>query len=176
MVFIGDAQTEAEFRALLNGVAFKGGNIEDIEHNNTIYDENGQHVPSSILEHNSININGTEVSLGGSITVSGGSIDLADAEEGTFGTNDDISIRYAPLSDSFVWQDNINDDDIAEIDRTSGDMSIEGSFELGSKVSFTSSKIESSQTAKVSQGSSAMTMGEIEVAGNLIVNGDLSVN
>lgn len=69
MVFIGDAQTEAEFRALLNGVAFKGGNIEDIEHNNTIYDENGQHVPSSILEHNSININGTEVSLGGSITV-----------------------------------------------------------------------------------------------------------
>jgi len=48
--------------------------------------------------------------------------------------------------------------------------------EVNRGVSFTPRKVETKQTYKVPEESSTMMMGEMEVAGNLIINGDLSVN
>ncbi len=48
--------------------------------------------------------------------------------------------------------------------------------EVNRGISFTPRKVESEQTYKVPEESSTMMMGEMEVAGNLIVNGDLSIS
>jgi hypothetical protein len=49
-------------------------------------------------------------------------------------------------------------------------------IEVNRGVSFTPRKVETGEAYKIPEKSSTMMMGEMEVAGNLIVNGDLSVN
>jgi hypothetical protein len=100
----------------------------------TIWSETNSHVPESALQtlsnsaltNSSISIDGSSVSLGGSITVN-----LTDGQQRLFGTDNDIGLRFDSTADSFKIQDNINTNDIVEIDRSSGNVSISGELTEG---------------------------------------------
>ncbi len=70
---------------------------------------------------------GGTVSLGGSITVD---VDPADDEKITFGTGDDFTLRYDSTNDDIRLEDNGTSDRLA-LDRTTGDLSIEGTLTEG---------------------------------------------
>jgi hypothetical protein len=107
------------------------GDIVDDSSGTTIWDSNNDYIPSNALQNDSISINGTDVSLGDSISLSTG-VDLGDDEKGTFGTDNDFSIRYDSTADSLTWQDGINTADRMELDRSTGNLDIEGTLTEGS--------------------------------------------
>lgn len=70
---------------------------------------------------------GGTVSLGDSVTVD---VDPADDEKITFGTADDFTLRYDSANDDIRLEDNGTSDRLA-LDRTTGDLSIEGTLTEG---------------------------------------------
>jgi len=61
------------------------------------------------------------------------SIEVAidDDEILTFGTGDDVSQRYDSTNDEIRWRDETNSADRMALDRTTGDLSIEGTLSEG---------------------------------------------
>jgi hypothetical protein len=76
MAFLGGVSTDAQFSKLKDGITVSNGNIED-EDNNVIYNNKNSHVPTTILQDDSLTISGGNgisgagsVSLGGSNSIS----------------------------------------------------------------------------------------------------------
>jgi len=76
MAFLGGVSTEAKFSNLRDGITVSNGNIEDGS-SNVIYDNSNSHVPTTILQDDSLTISGGNgisgagsVSLGGSNSIS----------------------------------------------------------------------------------------------------------
>jgi hypothetical protein len=65
MAFLGGVSTEAEFSNLRDGITVSNGNIEDGS-SNVIYDNSNSHVPTTILQNDSVTISaGNGISGGG---------------------------------------------------------------------------------------------------------------
>jgi len=70
--------------------------------------------------------------LFGSVVSVGGNLDLADDIKIRLGDDADMSQRYDSSADSIRWTDETNTEDRMGLDRTTGDLQIEGSFTEGS--------------------------------------------
>ncbi len=109
----------------------------------------GQYLSEQSNTELSVNVgNGLEGDGADNIRVSGGEIAagvlaegpnpyqvaliLNDDDELPFGAGNDVSVRYGASEDAFVWQDNNNGADRMELDRTTGDLDIEGALSEGS--------------------------------------------
>jgi hypothetical protein len=62
-------------------------------------------------------------------------VDFGDDEELVFGATDDVSQRYAPSADDLRWQDTSGGQDRMALDRTTGNLTIEGTLSESASLS-----------------------------------------
>lgn len=132
MAFLGGVSTDAQFSKLKDGITVSNGNIED-EDNNVIYNNENSHVPTTILQDDSLTISGGNgisgagsVSLGGSNSISVDASNFMSA--GTNGIS--VNIGTGLTGDG---SDNIILDESTSFSFTS-DISFESAINVGDSV------------------------------------------
>ena len=76
MAFLGGVSTEAKFSNLKDGITVSNGNIEDGS-SNVIYDNSNSHVPTTILQNDSVTISAGDGISGGGTPTLGSSTSLS---------------------------------------------------------------------------------------------------
>jgi len=78
-----------------------------------------------------------QVNPGVGLSVPGDAVDVdfGDNEQLQFGDDDDVSQRYGPSSDELRWQDASGGQDRMALDRTTGNLRIEGELSEGASLS-----------------------------------------
>ena len=114
------ALSEEEVQDTVDNLLVGGDNV------NLSYDDTGNTLTISVPQAGAFSDTDTD-GIGELIDGLSG-IQFDDGEIIEFGTGSDVSVRYDSANDELRWQDSQNSNDKMALDRTSGDLRIEGQF------------------------------------------------